>query len=159
VFGGFPEVLSGDPKSTGLSLLNVASGQISKMDGAEGLYCPRWSPDGRYLSASTANARKLMVWDSTTKVWTEIADLSGGCAMWSRDGQYLYFQTYDVPDPAVYRVQIVSKVKQKLADIRLQRAVAGIEFLTWNGLSLDDQPILLRDQSTQEIYSLDWELP
>jgi serine/threonine protein kinase len=159
VFGGFPEILSGDLKSTGLSVLNVASGQISKMDGAEGLYCPRWSPDGRYLSASTANARKLMVWDSTTKVWTEIADLSGGCAMWSRDGQYLYFQTYDVPDPAVYRVHIVSKLKQKLADIRLQRAVAGIEFLTWNGLSVDDQPILLRDQSTQEIYSLDWELP
>jgi len=159
VFGGFPEVLSGDPKSTALSLLDLATGQVAKMDGAEGLYCPRWSPDGRYLSASTTNARKLMLWDSTTKAWTGIADLSGGCAMWSRDGRYLYFQTYDVPDPAVYRVQLANKVKEKLAAIRLQRAVAGIEFLTWNGLSLDDEPLVLRDQSTQEIYALDWDLP
>ena len=159
VFGGFPEVLSGDPKSTALSLLDLATGQVAKMDGAEGLYCPRWSPDGRYLSASTTNARKLMLWDSTTKAWTGITDLSGGCAMWSRDGRYLYFQTYDVPDPAVYRVQLANKVKEKLAAIRLQRAVAGIEFLTWNGLSLDDEPLVLRDQSTQEIYALDWDLP
>ena len=159
VFGGFPEVLSGDPKSTALSLLDLATGQVAKMDGAEGLYCPRWSPDGRYLSASTTNARKLMLWDSTTKAWTGITDLSGGCAMWSRDGRYLYFQTYDVPDPAVYRVQLANKVKEKLAAIRLQRAVAGIEFLTWNGLSLDDEPLVPRDQSTQEIYALDWDLP
>ncbi len=159
VFGGFPEVLSGDPKSTALSLLDLATGQVAKMDGAEGLYCPRWSPDGRYLSASTTNARKLLLWDSTTKAWTGITDLSGGCAMWSRDGRYLYFQTYDVPDPAVYRVQLANKVKEKLAAIRLQRAVAGIEFLTWNGLSLDDEPLVLRDQSTQEIYALDWDLP
>ncbi len=159
VFGGFPEVLSGDPKSTALSLLDIDTGRVAKMDGAEGLYCPRWSPDGRYLSASTTNARKLMLWDSTTKAWTEIADLSGGCAMWSRDGRFLYFQTYDVPDPAVYRVQLASKTNQRLAEIRLQRAVAGAEFLTWNGLSLDDEPIVLRDQSTQEIYALDWELP
>jgi serine/threonine protein kinase len=159
VFGGFPEVLSGDPKSTALSLLDLATGQVARMDGAEGLYCPRWSPDGRYLSASTTNARKLMLWDSTTKAWTGITDLSGGCAMWSRDGRYLYFQTYDVPDPAVYRVQLANKVKEKLAAIRLQRAVAGIEFLTCNGLSLDDEPLVLRDQSTQEIYALDWDLP
>jgi Tol biopolymer transport system component len=159
VFGGFPEVLSGDPNSTALSLLDVATGKVAKIDGAEGLYCPLWSPDGRYLSASTANARKLMLWNSTTKAWTGITDLSGGCAMWSRDGRYLYFQTYDVPDPAVYRVQLANKVKEKLAPIRLQRAVAGAELLTWNGLSLDDEPIVLRDQSTQEIYALDWDLP
>jgi Tol biopolymer transport system component len=159
VFGGFPEVSSGDPKSTALSLLDLATGQVAKMDGAEGLYCPRWSPDGRYLSASTTNARKLMLWDSTTKAWTGITDLSGGCAMWSRDGRYLYFQTYDVPDPAVYRVQLANKVKERLAAIRLQRAVAEIQFLTWNSLSPDDEPLVLRDQSTQEIYALDWDLP
>ncbi len=38
--------------------------------------------------------------------------------MWSRDGRYLYFQTYDVPDPAVYRGNVANRVKEKLADIQ-----------------------------------------
>jgi eukaryotic-like serine/threonine-protein kinase len=159
VFGGFPEVLSGDPKSTALSQLDVETGQVSKVKGAEGLYCPRWSPNGSYISASTTNARKLMLFDTATQTWSPAADLSGGCAMWSRNGSYLYFQTYDVPDPAVYRVRLADRKRERLATISLQRAVAGAEFLAWNGLTPEDEPLLLRDQSTQELYALDWQLP
>jgi hypothetical protein len=35
--------------------------------------------------------------------------------------------------------------------------VAG--WLWWNGLTPDDSPLALRDESTEEIYALEWQLP
>jgi dipeptidyl aminopeptidase/acylaminoacyl peptidase len=159
LYGGLPAVLSGDVKNTSLHLFDVASGQVTTVKGSEGLYCPRWSPDGRYISASTANALHLVVFDTATQIWTPVTDLAGGCALWSNDGAYLYFQTYDVSDPAVYRVRVADRKREKLADIQLQRAVAAAEFETWSTLSYTDEPLLLKDKSTQELYSLDLSTP
>jgi Tol biopolymer transport system component len=44
VFGGE----SNDPAST-IRILDLTSNQISTLPGSEGLYSPRWSPDGRYV--------------------------------------------------------------------------------------------------------------
>jgi Tol biopolymer transport system component len=159
VYGGFPEVMSGDAKATAVHQLDLASGQTSTVKWSEGLYCPRWSPNGRYISASTANAQELVVFDTVSQTWTPITELAGSCALWSHDGSYLYFQTYDVPDPAVYRVRLADRKRERLVDIRLQRTVAGAEFEAWNGLSPADEPLLLKDQNTQEIYALEWKLP
>jgi hypothetical protein len=100
-----------------------------------------------------------MLFDSTAHTWSRIADLSGSCALWSREGTYLYFQTYDVPDPAVMRLRVSDRKLERFANIHVQRAVAGAEFESWNGLTPDDSPLLLRDQSTEELYQLDWKVP
>jgi hypothetical protein len=54
-----------------------------------------------------------MLFDSTTGKWTELTDLSGGCPTWSRDGTFLYFQTFDVKDPAVFRVRIADRRRER----------------------------------------------
>jgi len=32
-------------------------------------------------------------------------------------------------------------------------------FFWWNGLAPDDSPLILRHESSEEIYALDWLLP
>jgi hypothetical protein len=54
-------------------------------------------------------------------------------------------------------MRIGPKICPKL-DISVQRAVAGAEFLAWNTLSYADEPLVLKDRSTQEIYALDLSL-
>jgi Tol biopolymer transport system component/DNA-binding winged helix-turn-helix (wHTH) protein len=157
VFGGFPEEISGDASATSIHLLDLKTHQTSMLPGSEGLYCPRWSPDGRYISATTADGRKLMLFDAANRKWTEPENLSEGCPAWSRDGKYLYFQTFDVNEPAFFRLRISDRRRERLTGINLRRVVQ--QWFWWNGLTPDDSPLLLRDESSEEIYALDWLLP
>jgi Tol biopolymer transport system component/DNA-binding winged helix-turn-helix (wHTH) protein len=157
VFGGYPEEISGDASATSIHLLDLKTQQTSMLPGSEGLYCPRWSPDGRYISASSADGQKLMLFDVTNRKWSDAEDLSEGCPAWSHDGKYLYFQSWDVKEPALFRMRISDRRRERLAEINLRRTEA--DWLWWNGLAPDDSPLVLRDESTEEIYALDWQLP
>jgi dipeptidyl aminopeptidase/acylaminoacyl peptidase len=154
---GFPEEISGDASATSIHLLDLKTHQTSMLPGSEGLYCPRWSPDGRYISATTADGRKLMLFDATNRKWTEPENLPEGCPAWSRDGEYLYFQSFDVKEPAFFRMRVSNRKRERLAAINLRRVVP--QWFWWNGLAPDDSPLLLRDESSEEIYALDWLLP
>jgi Tol biopolymer transport system component/DNA-binding winged helix-turn-helix (wHTH) protein len=156
VFGGFPEEISGDAKATSLHLLDLKTHQTSTVTDSQGLYCPRWSPDGKYISATTADGQRLLLLDLAASKWMEPVQLQEGCPAWSRDGKYLYFQSFDVKDPAFFRMRISDRKRERLMDIGLRRVVA--DWYWWNGLAPDDSPLLLRDES-EEIYSLDWQLP
>jgi Tol biopolymer transport system component len=158
-YGGFPEVMSGNLGTTAIHVFSLKTHQSSLLNGSEGLYCPRWSPDGRYISATKADGRELMLFDSTIKKWTTMTELSGGCPAWSRGGTHLYFQSFDVKDPAVFRVRIADRKRERVASINLRRDVQGAEWEWWNGLTPDDAPLLMHDISTKEIYALDLHLP
>jgi hypothetical protein len=54
-------------------------------------------------------------------------------------------------------MRISDRKRERLAEINLRRNQAG--WFWWNGLAPDDSPLLLRDQSSEEIYALDWLLP
>jgi Tol biopolymer transport system component/DNA-binding winged helix-turn-helix (wHTH) protein len=159
VYGGFPEVFSGAPGATAVHVLNLNTHESSLLNGSEGLYCPRWSPDGRYISATRADGQELMLFDSTTRKWTELTELSGGCPSWSQDSTQLFFQTFDVKDPAIFRVRIADRRRERVASINLPRDVQGAEWEWWDGLTPDNAPLLMRDMSTKEIYALDLQLP
>jgi hypothetical protein len=40
---------------------DITSGNPPYAIDSAGLYCPRWSPDGRYISATKADGRELML--------------------------------------------------------------------------------------------------
>ena len=158
VFGGLPLEVSGNSTATSIHLFDLKTRLTSTLPGSEGLYCPRWSPDGHYISATTADGTKVMLFDSPTQKWTNLIDLSTGCPTWSRDSQYLYFQSFDVSNPAFFRVRVSDRKREKVANINFRR-VEDIWYRWWNGLTPDDTPLILRDESNEEIYALDWELP
>jgi eukaryotic-like serine/threonine-protein kinase len=157
VFGGLPEELSGDSNATFIHILDLKTHQASTLPHSQGLYCPRWSPTARYISATTADGQKLMLFDSSTQKWTELGDLQEGCPTWSRDGGYLYFQSFDAKDPAFYRLRVSDKKRELVASINFRRRAA--EPYWWNGLTPDESPLVMRDESVTEIYALDWQVP
>jgi len=156
VFAGLPANLSGDRSATAVHVIELSTHKISALPGSEGLYCPRWSPDAREVSATAADGRKIMVFNFTTGKWAELAQVQTGCTAWSRDGKYLFFENLYVKDPAFFRVRISDRKQDRLASLSL-RLPQGLEW--WSGTTPDESPLVLRDESTQEIYGLDWELP
>jgi dipeptidyl aminopeptidase/acylaminoacyl peptidase len=146
---------SNDPSSA-IHVLDVASGKASDLPGSQGLYSPRWSPDGRYISAFSADSMRLLLFDFQTQKWTELATGSLSWLNWSRDGQYVYVLDYRGKN-AVVRIRISDRKTEQVADLK-NFATTG---RYGGGLALapDDSPLLLRDTGTQDVYSVDWETP
>jgi Tol biopolymer transport system component len=145
--------VSTNPESV-IHVFDLKTNQVSTLPESEGLFSPRWSPDGRYIAALSFNSRGLMLFDFATQKWEEIAKITLGFPNWSKNSDYVYF-LHEENDPAVMRVRLSDHKVERVADLKNFRQ-AGF-FSIWLGLAPDDSPLLLRGTGTQEIYSLDWE--
>jgi eukaryotic-like serine/threonine-protein kinase len=146
---------SNDPSSA-IRVLDVTSGQVSSLPGSQGFYSPRWSPDGRYISAFSADSKTLLLYDSQTKKWTELASGSLSWLNWSHDGQYVYVLDFRGRN-AVVRIRISDHKAEQVAD--LKNLVTAGRYGGCLALAPDDSPLLLRDTGSQDVYSVDWEAP
>ena len=151
VFGGE----SNDPSSA-IRVLNVASREVSSVPDSQGFYSPRWSPNGRYISAFSADSTRLLLFDSQTQKWTELAKGSLAWLNWSHDGQYVYVLDNSGKD-VVIRIRISDHKAEQVADLK-NFVIAG-RYGGSLALAPDDSPLLLRDTGTQDVYSVDWETP
>lgn len=141
-------------------LLEMETRQLSKLPGSDGLYSPRWSPDGRYIAAhNVVLQNKLLLFDLTTQNWTELfSGRRAGAPHWSRDGRYIYFVGTHEDGRAIFRVGIGDRKIDLWASLKGARLAQGV-FGAWNGWTLDDQPLMLRDEGTQDVYALEWQTP
>jgi Tol biopolymer transport system component len=146
---------SNDPSSA-IHVLDVSSHQVSDVPESHGLYSPRWSPDGRYISAFSEDSMRLLLFDFQTRKWTELANGSLSWLNWSHDGQYVYVLDYRGKD-AVVRIRISDRKTELVADLK-NLPTTG-RYGGCLSLAPDDSPLLLRDTGTQDVYSVDWETP
>ncbi len=139
-------------------VLDLSTRKASKLPESDGLYSPRWSPDGRYVVAITLDSLKIMLFDFTTQKWSELAELFVAYPTWSRDGRYVYFDGILDNQESYFRVQIAGRKLERLFSLKGFQAAGGA-FGNWSGLAPDETPLLVRDASIQEIYALDVEMP
>jgi Tol biopolymer transport system component len=139
-------------------VLDLKTRNASKLPGSDGLFSPRWSPNGRYIAAIPLDSLKLVLFDLENQKWTELAKIFVAYPTWSRDGRYLYFNGAVDSQEGYYRVQISGHKLERLFSMKGFQAAGGA-FGNWTGLAPDESPLLVRDASIQEIYALDWEAP
>jgi dipeptidyl aminopeptidase/acylaminoacyl peptidase len=158
VFGGEPDLQGGSQSRTTLRLVNPANGQVSTVPGSEDLYSPRWSPDGRYLVAQSADSTKLLLYDFEKRKWKDIVQVDAAYFSWSHDGKYIYLTTAGA-ESVFARVRIPDEHQiERLASLKDVRLFNGT-FGTWTGIAPDDSLLILEDTSTDEIYALDLQSP
>jgi serine/threonine protein kinase/Tol biopolymer transport system component len=139
-----------------ISVFDRQTRQVSPVPGSQGLFSPRWSPDGQHLSALSSDSSAVLVFDFQTKKWTQVAKGTFGWLNWSRDGKSIYILDF-TGDGSVARIRI--------GDGRVEQVVGLKNFVTTGqfggtlSLAPDDSPLLLRDRGTQDVYALDWEEP
>lgn len=117
------------------------------------------SPNGRYVTAVTEDGKKLRIYDFESQTWQDYAPASGvGVPAWSADSRYVYFDNGLSTDPAVYRLRLADHKVERVASLKdTRRAIWGN--LPWFGLTPKDEPLVLRDVGSQEVYALDFEEP
>jgi hypothetical protein len=151
-----------EPESSAIIAIytvDVRTHAIEKVLGSDGLWSPRWSPDGRYISGSTTRAdyQALVLFDFKAQRWTELVKDLNGFSNWSRDGQYIYILG-PRKEPAVVRIDVRDHKVEDAASVRGLR-LTGSTGGFWTGAALDNSPMVLRDIGTREIYALDWQAP
>jgi len=154
IFGHTP-FIPGSSGKAALRLLDLASKQVSTLPGSENLFAPRWSPDGLHLAALSSGNNKLFLFDFKTQKWIDWINESAGVIYptWSRDGRYVYYNNLG-RNPGYLRIKVGQTRPEFLIDLKDLHL-----FAAWSGLTPDGSALFTRDISTDEIYSLELELP
>ena len=135
--------------------LDLTSRNLTAISNSDGLFSPRVSPDGRYISALTALQTKLMLFDSITNQWSNLVEGEEiGYNEWSHDGKYLYFRENKGGAGQLVRMKIENRVSEHILSLENFPQLSD-GYASWIGLTPDDAPLLMRDRSVQEIYALD----
>jgi len=53
-----------------IRVVNLKTHQVTTIPGSEGLFSPRWSPNGRYIAALSSDFTQVMIFDFATQKWT-----------------------------------------------------------------------------------------
>jgi Tol biopolymer transport system component len=146
----------GDPQAV-IRILDVASAKVTIVPGSQGLYSPRWSPDGRFLVALSSDLRRLLLYEFQTQRWTELATTGTlNWPSWSRDSHYLYLLK-GIQADTVIRIRLSDHKQERVAD--LKNLVTTGYYGGALALAPDDSPMLLRDAGTYDVYALNWDAP
>src|ERR1700722_11183064 len=135
-----------------LRILNLDPRQSTTIAGSDGLFSPRWSPDGRYIVAASWDGNHLKIFDFNTQQWSELQQEGvPDSPEWSADGQYIYFRRV-VGDLGLFRIRIPGGTAEKIADLKDFHDAGWLG--RYMGLDPTDAPLLLRDIGSSDIYAL-----
>jgi serine/threonine protein kinase len=158
-FGATPvaNAAAPDPNRFAIRVIDLNTRRITVLPGSEGMWSPRWSPDGRSIAGLSAVEWKVVLYDLATHKQTELAPPQAGYPAWSHDGQWIHFVTASGVR-TWYRVRVRDrKLEQLYSNKQAGRLIQARDM--WTGLAPDDCILSLRDAGTREIYALEWEAP
>lgn len=152
---------SRDKNGMNIRILNFTTHKIETIPGSDGLFSPRWSPDGRYIAALSPDFTKVMLFDFKTQKWSTWLEEPAGAVSypgWSADSKYLYFDDAVNGAEAIRRVKLGGNTAEEVFVLgNLERYPGALGL--WAGRAADGSWMFVRDRSTQEVYQLSMELP
>jgi eukaryotic-like serine/threonine-protein kinase len=146
-------------KENALQIVDLKTRQVTTLPDSVGLFSPRWSPDGHYLMAMTADFQKLVLYDFSTRKWEDLLNMYVAYPNWSKDGKCVYFNNSFVKALPEYRICLNDRKVEHIVDLSEAGNLAQGRFGWWTGLGADDSILGQRDISVEEIYALDTKFP
>jgi WD40 repeat protein len=139
-----------------ISMLDMKTHKVSKIPGSDGLFSPRWSPDGRYIAALSPDNTTVMLFDFQTQKWTTwFTEAAGSVSypQWSSDSKSICFDDMVTDEESIRRVKVGEDHAERVFTLpTIDRYMGPYGF--WAGQAPDGSWMFVRDRSTQEVYSL-----
>ncbi|MBV9181067.1 MAG: PD40 domain-containing protein [Acidobacteria bacterium] len=150
-----------DADGINIRMVDLRSRTVEAVPGSEGLFSPRWSPNGRYIAALSPDFTNVMLFDFGAKKWTKwLTEPARAVSypVWSADSRYLYFDDPVTGDESIRRVKVGENRVEGVFKLEAIERYPG-PFGLWFGRSSDGSFTFIRDRSTQEVYQLRLDLP
>ncbi|HEY7353615.1 MAG TPA: hypothetical protein VH596_12685 [Terriglobales bacterium] len=144
-----------------IKIADLITHKVQEIPGSEGLFSPRWSPNGRYIAALTPDFTKVMLFDFRTGKWSNWLNEPAGAVnypVWSADSRSLYFDDLVTDEESIRSVRVDQHRAQRVFKLQGIERYPG-PFGLWSGRMPDGSWMFVRDHSTQEVYQLSLELP
>lgn len=154
VFGRVTDLMGKEDGDRRLELIDLASHTITALPGSQGLFSPRWSPDGKYISAISLDQRRLMLYNTATRQWSKLVDSSIADPVWTPDSRAIFFHASMLEKQPIFRVSIPDGHQEKVADLADFRSGDTADYF-FVGLLPGNVPLVRGRTSTGNIYMLD----
>jgi len=153
VFGADQNQAAREASQPAVHILDLATHAVTDVPGSQRLFSPRWSPDGTFLLAMDADSRTLRKYSFATKTWKKVAEGNFGWLCLASDGKSAYSLDF-TGGGAVVRVRLADGHVEPVAS--LKGFVTTGQYGGSLSLTPNDEPLLLRDRGTQDVYGLDF---
>jgi Tol biopolymer transport system component/DNA-binding winged helix-turn-helix (wHTH) protein len=138
----------------GMYSFDLVTHRLAKLPRSDGLWMPRWAPDGSFILGRSADSLSLFLFDVPKQTWHELArGQSFGYANWSSDSRFVYVLKRG-NEPAIEKIRVSDGKTEIVASLAGVRQT-GFRNAVWTGLTPENDPLILRDVGTEELYSLD----
>jgi Tol biopolymer transport system component len=154
VFGRLPDLMAEAEQPKAICLVDLATKAMTKLEGSDGLFSPRWSADGKHIAALSIDQKKLMVFDVATKAWRLLAEQNIADPAWSHDDGAIYFHDFAQADQPIYRAMVATGKVERVADLHDLRSANVVDY-RFAGLAPGDVPLVSARTSTANIYAAD----
>lgn len=156
IFGRLPDLMSTESIPKEITIYNLQTKQLTGLPDSQGLFSPRWSPDGSHIAATPLDQHKLMVFDIAQKKWTELTTQSVADPVWDHDGKSIFFHSFMEEGQPIYRAFLSSGRVEKVAGLGNLESADIVDY-SFSGLAPGDVPLVKARRWTANIYSLDLE--
>jgi len=154
VFGRVNDVMGKENAARTLHILHLDSGELDQVPDSDGLFSPRWSPDGRFIAALTLDQRQVRLFDMATHQWKRLAVPSGADPVWTSDSRALFLHASLDPAQPIERVSIPDGKVTEVVRLAESRENDAVDYV-FGGLTLDNRPLIRARVFTGNVYSLD----
>ncbi len=148
-------------KDINIRVVDLKTRQVEVVPGSQGIFSPRWSPDGKYIAALSPDFTKVLLFDYATREWTTWLNEPAGAVSypaWSADSKSLFFDDLVTGVESIRRAKLGEKKAEGVFTLPSFDRFQG-PFGLWAGRTPDGHWMFVSDRSTQEVYQLTVNLP
>lgn len=132
-------------------IVNLDTREVATLSGSDGLYSPRWSPDGRLMLALTLDSLGMRLFNFATNRWSALNSGPVAFPEWSHDSRSIYYVSWG-DNPGVLRIGANGGKPDRAANLESEQYTGF--YSVWMGLDTTDLPLMLRDRGSHDIYAL-----
>ncbi len=135
-------------------MLDLATRKVEALPGSDGLFSPRWSPDGRWIAALTLGEQRLMLYDTRNRTWRPLGDVRASDPVWTADSSSLYIHDAFAQPQTIERVAVPLGGATLVATMSSLFVSDKVDYV-FVGIARDDSPLVRVRTATGNLYSLD----